>query len=208
VSPAEAEFRSAAAGEFNRLLPLAERALDDLLRQHGRSCAPLRLRPQLRIRNIGRTAGQAHRAVVTLNAQLVGFPEEVSPTLAHELAHVVVDEARHQLGIRHRRGAWSAHGAVWRAVARQLGDADDRCHRLPLQPLRSVSRYLYRLPDGTERVLSAVRHNRLHRNRGLSYHFRGDSEPVRRRHFVARLPLHETGGQQGKQLRRERDSES
>lgn len=187
MSPADAEFRSAASSEFARLLPQAECVLAELLVERGLAAGSIRLRPRLRIRNLGRTAGHARHGVVTINAQLVEFPGELQRTLAHELAHVVVDEARGRLGIRHRRGHWAAHGTAWRAVARRLGDAGDRCHRLPLKPLRTITRYLYRLPDGTERVLSAIRHNRLQRHRGLSYHFRGDSEPVRRQHLVGRL---------------------
>jgi len=187
VSRAGNAFQTAVARTFARMLPMAEQALAELLVQQGAAHTAARLRVRLHIRDIGRAAGHVRADVLTVNAQLVDFPDQVSNTVAHELAHAVVDEARRQLRIRHRRGAWAAHGTAWRSVAQRLGDSGDRCHRLPLRPLRRASRYLYRLPDGTERILTAIRHNRLQRNRNGGYHFRGDSEPVRGRHFVTEL---------------------
>ncbi|MEJ2385620.1 MAG: hypothetical protein P8Y54_14760 [Xanthomonadales bacterium] len=181
------QFRERASHHLAHLLPRAERALAALLARHGVAGATPRIRVELRIRDIGRAAGQVRGDVVTINSQLVDFPDDVRDTMAHELAHVVVDRARRRLRIRRRDGEWATHGAAWKAAAKMLGDSGDRCHALPLEPRRTVARYLYRLPDGTERILSAIRHNRLQRNRDVWYHFRGDAEPVRGTHFVAEL---------------------
>jgi predicted SprT family Zn-dependent metalloprotease len=169
------------------MLPLAEKQLDGLVRQtipgrkaHLPECS-------LVVRNLGRSAGKVIGGTVIINQQLANHPDSLYPTVAHELAHVVVEQARRQLRIRHRNGQWSAHGAVWRRVATALGDTGKRCHDLNLEPSRTVSRYLYRLPDGTERHLSAVRHHRLQKNRYGAYHWPGDSEPVRWQHLVGRI---------------------
>lgn len=180
-------FRERAMRIYSLLRPRAEQALRNLIEERQPGAKQPDFGGQLVIRNLGRAAGQVRGNVVSINLQLVDFQDHLSDTLAHELAHVVVDTARKHFGIRHRRGDWSPHGPVWKTVAQQLGDNGDRCHRLPLQPRHRVSRYLYRLPDGTERVLSAIRHNRLQRSNRNRYHFRGDSEPVRGLHFVAQV---------------------
>ena len=187
VSRTDTAFHATVTRAFARMLPRADRTLAELLVRNGVGRATVRLQLRLCVRNIGRAAGQVRGDVLTINSQLVAFPDEVPNTLAHELAHAVVDAARRRLRIRHRRGAWSPHGAAWKSVARQLGDSGDRCHRMPLSPMRQTARFLYRLPDGTERILGAIRHNRLQRNRNGGYLFRGDAEPVRGRHFVAEL---------------------
>lgn len=203
--PRERAFRQSVRAEYDALYPRANALLDELL---GRvrpvsasrvAPAPCPLPRGVAIRNIGRLAGQCTReGTVVVNSQLIEHPEEVRATVAHELAHAVVETARRELLARHglrrrrgafadmarRRGAWSAHGAVWQAIARQLGDGGERCHRLPLEPKRRLRRFLYRADCGAEVVLTSVRHNRLQRNRGMEYRLAGRGARVGWRHFV------------------------
>ena len=169
------------------MLPLAEKQLDGLVRHRKPGRIAQLPKCTLVVRNIGRSAGKVIGGTVIINQQLVDHPESLLPTVAHELAHVVVDQARRLLRVRQRNGQWSAHGTVWRDVARALGDTGRRCHELNLKPVRTVCHYLYRLPDGTERRLSAVRHHRLQKDRLGGYRWPGDSEPVRWNHLVGKI---------------------
>lgn len=165
---------------YEELHPLAESALHDLLHRSGHSStgSPT-LAHSLTIRNIGRAAGKCSPdGGVIVNAQLIDFPGEVRDTVAHELAHAVVETARRQrvsswsmrtVTQRRRSGEWAAHGEIWKWVARRLGDSGDRCHQLPLKPVRRLRRYRYRADCGTEIVLSSVRHKRLQRNPLFAY---------------------------------------
>ncbi|MBN1943579.1 MAG: SprT-like domain-containing protein [Phycisphaerae bacterium] len=74
---------------------------------------------------------------VELNPRLLGeHPEELLPTLGHELAHLVV-YARHGSAAR-------PHGAEFRRLLRKLQLPDAARHRLPVEHLRRKrARYLY-----------------------------------------------------------------
>lgn len=199
----EREFRRCVTRAFEDLYPCALEALHGLL--DGRSAAaPARSLPRrITIRNLGRAAGRFDPETgIVINSQLIDFPGDIRDTVAHELAHAVVETARRVLlaGVRgrlrnrllirqaaHRRGDWAAHGAVWRSVARRLGDSGDRCHALPLQPLRRQRRFLYRADCGAEKVLTTIRHNRLQRNRRLWYQWRADGVQIFARHFVGEV---------------------
>lgn len=203
--PRERAFRQSVRAEYDALYPRANALLDELLRRYRSSAVvrlplpPCPLPRGLEIRDIGRLAGQCQRdGTVVINSQLADHPGEVRATVAHELAHAVVETARRLLlsehgprrrrglpaGIVRRRGEWSAHGAAWQAVARQLGDGGERCHRLPLQPRRRLRRFLYRADCGAEVVLTSVRHNRLQRNRRLEYRLAHRDVRISGRHFV------------------------
>ena len=203
--PREHAFRQAVHASYDALYPLAGALLDELLRRSGPAPAsgrppkPCPLPRGLEIRDIGRLAGQCQRdGTIVINIQLIDYPEEIRATVAHELAHAVVETARrvllsekgarrrrgHAAGMARRQGEWSAHGAVWQAVARQLGDGGERCHRLPLKPRRRLRRFLYRADCGAEVVLTSVRHNRLQRNRGLEYRLAHRDVRISGRHFV------------------------
>lgn len=196
-------FRRAVQAGFDSLHPVAEALLGELLRNHqGGTPLPCPLPRSIEIRDIGRLAGQCTRdGKVVVNSQLIDHPGEIRATIAHELAHAVVESARRELLARHglrrrrgafadmarRRGAWSAHGAIWQSVARKLGDGGERCHRLPLEPKRRLRRFLYRADCGAEVVLTSVRHNRLQRNKGMEYRLAGRDVRVGGRHFVGEV---------------------
>ncbi len=203
--PREHAFRQSVRAEYDALYPRANALLDELL---GRvrpvsasrvAPAPCPLPRGVAIRNIGRLAGQCTRdGTIVVNSQLIDHPDEIRATVAHELAHAVIETARRVLisesglrrrrglptGMTRRRGEWSTHGAAWRSVAHALGDGGERCHRLPLKPLRRLRRFLYRADCGAEVVLTSVRHNRLQRNRRLEYRLASRDVRISGRHFV------------------------
>jgi predicted SprT family Zn-dependent metalloprotease len=86
------------------------------------------------------TAGLARLdcAMILLNPRLLAFPEELTRTFLHELAHLVAHA-------RHPRRLIDPHGPEWRQACRDLGLADEkRCHTLPLATPRRVERkYTY-----------------------------------------------------------------
>lgn len=207
----ERAFRQSVQAEYDTLHPSAGALLDELLQPFRRSPVfrfPAGTSPLPRgvaIRNIGRHAGQCTRdGTIVINSQLIDHPGEIRPTVAHELAHAVIETARRVLlserghrrrlpaGLARRSGDWSAHGAVWQAVARKLGDGGERCHRLPLKPLRRLRRFLYRTDCGAEVVLTSVRHNRLQRNRRLEYRLRDRDARISGRHFVREVEAVDT----------------
>jgi predicted SprT family Zn-dependent metalloprotease len=206
TDPREPEFRHNVLAEYAALYPLANTALEALLQRNragaARSRGTIPLARGIEIRNIGRLAGQCTRdGTIVVNSQLIDHPDAIRATVAHELAHAVVETARRQLlsgggarrlsrgraDIARRRGDWSAHGAAWRSVARELGDGGERCHRLPLKPLRRLRRFLYRADCGAEVQLTTIRHNRLQRNRRLSYCWNARGITVSGRHFVREI---------------------
>ncbi len=85
------------------------------------------------------TLGRAHlrEMCVELNPRLLGeHPAELIPTLAHELAHLVVFD-------RHGRSA-QPHGREFRLLLQQMQLPDGSKHHLPVAHLRRQrSRYLY-----------------------------------------------------------------
>ena len=90
------------------------------------------------------TAGLARLdcAVILINPRLLAFPEELTRTFLHELAHLVA-HARHPCRLI------DPHGPEWRQACRDLGLADEkRCHTLPLATPRRVERkYTYHCPQ-------------------------------------------------------------
>ena len=196
-----ADFRRQVLTEYDTLHPRAETALSEFLQRFDMT-ASYPLPRGLEVRDIGRAAGRCTPdGTIVINSQLIDCPGEIRATVAHELAHAVVETARRELLARHglrrrqgafadmarRRGEWSAHGAIWRSVARELGDGGERCHRLPLKPKRRLRRFLYRADCGAEVVLSSVRHNRLQRNRGMEYRLAGRDARVAWRHCVGEV---------------------
>ena len=82
------------------------------------------------------TAGQARLdcAVILLNPRLLAFPEELTRTFLHELAHLVAHA-------RNPRRLIDPHGPEWRQACRDLGlNGEKRCHTLPLAAPRRVER--------------------------------------------------------------------
>lgn len=98
----------------------------------------LRWHPRLRT-----TAGLANArgTLILLNPRLLAFPEELTRTFLHELAHLVVF-AR----CPNRRTA--PHGREWKRACRDLGlSGEKRCHTLPLAAPRTVRRrHFYHCP--------------------------------------------------------------
>ena len=90
------------------------------------------------------TAGLARLdcALILINPRLLAFPEELTRTFLHELAHLVA-HARHPRRLLH------PHGAEWQEACRDLGLAGEkRCHTLPLAAPRRVERkYAYHCPQ-------------------------------------------------------------
>jgi hypothetical protein len=198
------DFRQIVMAEHAALFSRAQAQLDGLLRKFGADPpqSTCNLPHGIEIRDLGRAAGRCTpEGTVIVNRQLIDHPCEVRATVAHELAHAVVETARRSLlakrGSRNRRGVhadmarrrgkWAAHGAIWQAVARELGDGGERCHQLPLKPKRRLRRFLYRSDCGAEVVLTSVRHNRLQRNRGMEYRLARDNVRVGGRHFVGEI---------------------
>ena len=89
------------------------------------------------------TAGLARLdcALILINPRLLAFPEELTRTFLHELAHLVA-HARNPRRLLH------PHGLEWQEACRDLGLAGEkRCHTLPLAAPRRVARkYLYHCP--------------------------------------------------------------
>jgi SprT protein len=89
------------------------------------------------------TAGLARLdcAVILLNPRLLAFPEELTRTFLHELAHLVAHA-------RHPRRLIDPHGPEWRQACRDLGlNGEKRCHTLPLAtPRRIERRHHYHCP--------------------------------------------------------------
>ena len=90
------------------------------------------------------TAGLARLdcAVILLNPRLLAFPEELTRTFLHELAHLVAHA-------RNPRRLIDPHGPEWRLACSDLGLAGERrCHTLPLAAPRRVERkHLYHCPQ-------------------------------------------------------------
>lgn len=133
------------------------------------------------------TAGLARLdcAVILLNPRLLAFPEELTRTFLHELAHLVAHA-------RHPRRLIEPHGPEWREACRHLGlDGEKRCHTLPLAAPRRVARnYLYHCPSCRREV---ARTRPFRRSEAClsccKTHARGRYD--RRFRFVAgRAPLH------------------
>ncbi len=113
-----------------RRLPSERRpeALTRLARALGRRLgAPRRLRG-MRVEFNARLRTAAGRAdfrgrIVELNPRLLDrHPEELLPTLVHELCHLAV-------------GPRAAHGPRWRAAVVSLGFRPETCHRLDVSGL-------------------------------------------------------------------------
>jgi predicted SprT family Zn-dependent metalloprotease len=89
------------------------------------------------------TAGLARLdcAVILLNPRLLAFPEELTRTFLHELAHLIAHA-------RHPRRLLNPHGPEWQQACHDLGLAGEkRCHSLPLATPRKIARkYVYHCP--------------------------------------------------------------
>jgi predicted SprT family Zn-dependent metalloprotease len=107
------------------------------------------LRWHVRLRT---TAGLAHprNSSVLLNPRLLSFPEELTRTFLHELAHLIAHARFPRRRIR-------PHGIEWRQACRDLGLADERrCHTLPLAaPRRVAKNHLYHCPRCLREVARA-----------------------------------------------------
>ena len=103
--------------------------------------ARITLRWHARLRT---TAGLARLdcALILLNPRLLAFPEELTRTFLHELAHLVAHA-------RNPRRMIDPHGPEWREACRDLGlSGEKRCHSLPLAAPRRVERkYIYHCPS-------------------------------------------------------------
>ena len=90
------------------------------------------------------TAGLARLdcSLILLNPRLLAFPEELTRTFLHELAHLVAHA-------RNPRRMIDPHGPEWREACRDLGmPGEKRCHTLPLAAPRRVERkYIYHCPS-------------------------------------------------------------
>jgi predicted SprT family Zn-dependent metalloprotease len=98
----------------------------------------LRWHPRLRT-----TAGSARigASLILLNPRLLSFPEELTRTFLHELAHLVAHA-------RNPRRRLPPHGAEWRQACGDLGvPGEKRCHTIPLAASRQVTRkFFYHCP--------------------------------------------------------------
>ena len=90
------------------------------------------------------TAGLARLdcALILLNPRLLAFPEELTRTFLHELAHLVAHA-------RNPRRMIDPHGPEWREACRDLGmPGERRCHNLPLAAPRRIERkHVYHCPS-------------------------------------------------------------
>jgi len=126
--------------EVLRHMEVAARGWADRFGLPGLS-AQVTLRWHARLRT---TAGLARLdcAVILLNPRLLAFPQELTRTFLHELAHLVAHA-------RNPRRMIDPHGPEWRQACRDLGLADEkRCHTLPLAaPRRVERRHIYHCPQ-------------------------------------------------------------
>ncbi len=115
------------------------------------ACVTLRWHARLRT-----TAGLARLdcSLILLNPRLLAFPEELTRTFLHELAHLVAHA-------RNPRRMIDPHGPEWREACRDLGlPGEKRCHTLPLAAPRRVERkHIYHCPS----CLREVRRVRIFR---------------------------------------------
>lgn len=93
------------------------------------------------------------------------FEDNLRDTVAHEVAHYVVDRLFGRRGVK-------PHGPQWRIIMRDFGVEASVRHDWDIDglPLRRQSRFAYSC-NCTEHLLTAVRHNRLSSGR-VSYHCR------------------------------------
>lgn len=95
--------------------------------EHYVAAADVRLNPRMRTA-LGRAFLSENR--IELNRRLLEkHPEELAPTLAHELAHLVAPL------IYGRRGL--SHGEGWQKIVRCLGFAPSRTHDLDVSEMKS-----------------------------------------------------------------------
>jgi SprT protein len=151
--------RNVVVGQTLRL-PQRERATDPVAPQSRRRDANLETKARELLRSLGAnriakkiriewnprlktTAGRAdyRLKLISLNPQLVEFPDEIDRTLRHELAHI---HAQFRAGGRRI----SPHGAEWLRACRDLGIAGEtRCHSLPFPAKTYAPRFIYRCPN-------------------------------------------------------------
>jgi len=94
-----------------------------------------------------------YRPTITINSQLIDFPDQVPPTISHELAHFVVVMVKRHMKNTATRGHWGHHGKVWKNAAMRLGDNGNRCHSIhALTPTKFKVRLLEPIGDKTRHV--------------------------------------------------------
>ena len=100
------------------------------------------------------------------------FEENLRDTVAHEVAHYVVD-------LRFGRRSVKPHGPRWREVMKEFGVAPVVRHDFDLEglPMRRQRQYAYRC-GCRNHLLSAVRHNRIVARRAV-YRCRKCGEEIR-----------------------------
>jgi len=148
-------FKKLCRQHFDELLPQALELVEEHIDEPcGKTC-------ELVFSDIGYGAGHftdivhedgylIYRPTITINSQLIDFPDQVRPTISHELAHFVVVMVKHHKGINQTRGHWSHHGKVWKNAAIRLGDDGNRCHsNHALMPAKLKVRALERIGDKT-----------------------------------------------------------
>lgn len=93
-------------------------------------------RPTVAFNLKGTTAGQAWRAKIKLNSELLHnselYPEMINQTLPHEIAHCVV--------IQKWGHAAQSHGYEWKTVMRAFGLIPHRTHSMPAKKARKHPR--------------------------------------------------------------------
>lgn len=145
-------------------------------RRYGIALAPPRVLFDLKGAGVGMYVGDPSGARIRYNPWLFAqyFEDNLRDTVAHEVAHYVVD-------VRHRRRRVRPHGPEWRRIMLDFGvepavrhDFDTRC-----VPLRRQRRFAWYCRCG-EHALTTVRHRRMLQRRAV-YTCRRCGQPLSRR---------------------------
>ena len=115
----------------------------------------------------GRVAGTMNSwGQMNLNPILLmeNVSDFIHRTVAHELAHHVVNKMRSEAGVTRRHKGWSSHGAQWKAVMRAFGAPTSRCHsydtsNAAVRTRRPQARHAYKCDCDTW-IFSPIRHKR------------------------------------------------
>lgn len=94
------------------------------------------------------------------------FAENLQHTVAHEVAHYLVEQHFGRRGI-------APHGPEWQAMMRLLGEEPRTTHQFDLAgiPVKRQQRFTYRCAC-SEHQLSTTRHNRVQGRQKAVYHCR------------------------------------
>lgn len=164
------------AVDRNRLNRLVEWALAELEAKRGETYPRPVIKWDLKgARCLGQAVGGRVIRLHPEAAEKLGDAYE--STVIHEACHIAAEYERRKYAPLERTGRWSAHGGVWKAMMRALGQQPNRTACLPenvtLTPARTVRRFEVACQCRTH-VITSVR-----LNKGLGrYHCKACKSPL------------------------------